>query len=141
MSVSTTVINPFIDRLIYRNCPVTISQKVTLVDLLEFEIVGFDVILGMDQLHSYYISIDLKLVLFIQFPNKAILEWKGSSFVSTSEFISYLMAKKMICKAYIYHVVWIIDASFETPTLESVIIVNEFPKVVLQDILRVPPER
>ena len=46
-SVSTPVCDPIIARRLYKNCHVTVSQKVTSVDLVELEMVDFDVILGM----------------------------------------------------------------------------------------------
>ena len=47
-SVSTPVRDPVIARRVYRNCPVTVSQKVTSADIVELEMVDFDVILGID---------------------------------------------------------------------------------------------
>ncbi|KAH0729478.1 hypothetical protein KY289_000666 [Solanum tuberosum] len=95
-SVSTPVSDPVIARWVYRNCPITVSHKVTSADLVELEIVDFDVILGMDWLHSCYASVD--------------------------------------CTTRI-------DSSSETPTLESVPVVNEFPEVFAEDLPGVPPDR
>ena len=47
ISVSTPVGDPVIARQVYRNCPVIVSQKVTLADLVQLEMVDFDVIVGM----------------------------------------------------------------------------------------------
>ena len=49
--VSTPVGDPIIARRVYRNFPVTVSQKVTSADLVELEMVDFDVIRGIDWLH------------------------------------------------------------------------------------------
>ena len=46
-------------------------------------------------------------------------------------FISYLKARKMISKGYLYNVVWVKHSSLKTPTLESVPIVCEFPENLL----------
>ena len=45
--VSTPVGIFIIARQVYRNCPIIISQKVTSVDLVELEMMDFDIILGM----------------------------------------------------------------------------------------------
>ena len=47
LSVSTPIGDPVIARRVYRNCPVIVSQKVTLADLVQLEMVDFDVIVGM----------------------------------------------------------------------------------------------
>ena len=47
-SVSTLVGDPVLARWVYRNCPVTVSQKVTSANLVELEMVNFYVILVMD---------------------------------------------------------------------------------------------
>ena len=47
----------------------------------------------------------------------------------------------MISKGYLYHLVWVKDSSLETPTLESVPVVCEFPEVFPEDFPEVPPER
>ena len=68
--VSTLVGDPVIDRQVYRNCPVAVSQKVTSADLVELEIVDFDVILGMDWLHYSTPQSIVEIELFVfQFPN------------------------------------------------------------------------
>ncbi|KAH0784217.1 hypothetical protein KY290_003815 [Solanum tuberosum] len=116
-SVSTLVDDPVIARRVFRNCPVIVSHKVTVADLVELQMVDFDVILGMDWLHSCYASVDCRTrIVHFQFPNKLILEWKGSSLAP-------------------------MGFNFETPTLESVLVVNEFPEVFPEDLPGVPPER
>ncbi|KAH0719580.1 hypothetical protein KY285_015611 [Solanum tuberosum] len=141
-SISTPVGDPVIARRVYKNCPVTVSQKVTSAHLVELEMVDFDIILGMDWLHSCYASVDCRTsIVRFQFPDEPILEWKGSSLASMGRFISYLKARKMISKGYLYHLVRVKDSSFKTATLESVPVVNEFPEVFPNDLPGVPPER
>ncbi|WMV45500.1 hypothetical protein MTR67_038885 [Solanum verrucosum] len=134
-SVSTLVGDPIIAKRVYINCHVTVSQKITSVDLVKLEMVDFDIILGMDWLHSCYASVDCRTrIIRFQFPDEPILEWKGSSLAPMGRFISYLKARKMISKGYLYHLVWVKDLSSETLTLESVPVVNEFLEVFLEDL-------
>uniref|UniRef100_M1AKE8 Retrotransposon protein n=1 Tax=Solanum tuberosum TaxID=4113 RepID=M1AKE8_SOLTU len=108
--------------------------------------VNFDIILDKDWLHSCYASVNCRTrIVHFQFLDEPILKWKGSSLAPMGRFISYLMARKMISKGYIYHLVRVKNSSSESPTLESVPVVNEFPKVfpeVFPDVLPgVPPGR
>ena len=74
-SVSTPVGDPVIARRIYRNCHVTVSQKVTSVDLVQLEMVDFNVILGMDWLYSCYATVDCRTrIVRFQFQDEPILE-------------------------------------------------------------------
>ena len=56
-------------------------------------------------------------------------------------FITYLKARKMISKGYLYHIVRVKDSSLETPTLELFPVVYEFQEVFHEDFPRVPSER
>ncbi|CAN4096861.1 unnamed protein product [Withania somnifera] len=58
---------------------VMICSRYTLADLIELEMVEFDVIMGMDWLASCYATMDCrtKRVCF-HFPNEVILEWEGN---------------------------------------------------------------
>ena len=79
-SVSTPVGVTTIARRVYKNCPVTISHKVTSADLVELEMVDFNVILGIDWLHSCYASVDYRTrIVRFKFPDEPNLEWKSSS--------------------------------------------------------------
>ena len=59
---------------------VTVSQKFTSTDLIDLEMIDFDVILGMYWLHSCYTIVDCRTrIVHFHFPDEPILEWKGSS--------------------------------------------------------------
>ncbi|XP_070049566.1 uncharacterized protein [Nicotiana tomentosiformis] len=65
---------------VYRGCIVSVQGRNTEANLIELEMVDFDVIMGMDWLCSCYAMLDCraKIVRF-QFPNEEVLEWKGNS--------------------------------------------------------------
>ena len=59
---------------VFRSFPISLPNKVKWVDLLELDIVDFDVIMGMDLLHACFASIDYRTsVSKFQFPNEHIL--------------------------------------------------------------------
>ena len=111
----------------YKKCLVIVLHRVLLADLIELDIVDFNVILGMDWLYSSYASIDCRTrVVKFQFLGISMFEWSGNFVLPKSYFISYLKARKLISKGCIYHLVRVKDTKFETPTLQSVNVVNEF---------------
>ena len=57
------------------------------------------------------------------------------------QIISCLKTCKMIDKGCLHHVVRVNDLECETPSIESVPIVREFPKVFPNGLSRVPPEQ
>ncbi|XP_070039543.1 uncharacterized protein [Nicotiana tomentosiformis] len=102
----------------------------------------FDMIMGMNWLASCYANVDCrtKMVRF-QFPGEPIIEWKGNIATLKGRFISYLKARKMILKCYIYHLIRVRDVEAKPPTLQSIPVVNEFLDVFPDELLGLPPKR
>ncbi|WMV10110.1 hypothetical protein MTR67_003495 [Solanum verrucosum] len=113
-----------------------------MADLIELDMVDFDVILCMVWLHACYASVDCRTrVVKFQIPNEPVLEWESSSAVLRGRFISYLKARKLTSKGCVYHLVRVSDSSAKIPHIQSVPVVKEFPEVFPDDLPRVPPER
>ena len=55
---------------VYLYCSISINHKGTMTNLIELDMVDFDVILGMDWIHAFYASIDYRIrVVKFQIPN------------------------------------------------------------------------
>jgi len=52
-------------RIFYRDVPISIGGTIFPGDLIEFNLSKFDIILGMDWLHTYEANIDCKNLKFI----------------------------------------------------------------------------
>ncbi|XP_055802368.1 uncharacterized protein LOC129871475 [Solanum dulcamara] len=125
----------------YKNCSVSICGCYTLADLLELDMTVFDVIIGMDWLSSCYANIDCRnKVVRLQLPNEPIIEWLGNTTLSRGKFISYLKARKMVRKGYIYYLVRVHYLEIEVLTFQSVPVVNEYPDVFADELPGLPPE-
>uniref|UniRef100_M1E0X7 Gag-pol polyprotein n=1 Tax=Solanum tuberosum TaxID=4113 RepID=M1E0X7_SOLTU len=97
--VSTLVDESILVESVYHYCVISINHKDTMADLVELDIVHFDVILGMDWLHACYASVDCRTrVVKFQFPNDPVIEWRSSSAVPKGQFISYLKVIKLVSK-------------------------------------------
>ncbi|XP_070004778.1 uncharacterized protein [Nicotiana sylvestris] len=141
-SVSTPVGESIMVAWVYRDCVVTVRGRVTIADLIELEMVDFDVIMGMDWLYSCFAKLDCRTrTVRFEFPSESVIECKGDNIVPKGRFISYLKATKLINKGCIYHLVRVTDTDAEEPTLESVPVVNEFLDIFPDEFPRIPPDR
>ena len=62
---------------VYKDCPIVMSCKTICADLAELPMYDFDVILGMDWLHSFYACLDCRnRVMRSCFPNEEELVWE-----------------------------------------------------------------
>ena len=94
---------------------------------MDLEMVDFDVIIGMDWLSSCYATVDCRSKrVHFYFPKKAVLEWRGNIRAPRGKFISYIKEIKMISKGYKFHLVRVKDIEAESPTLQSISVVNKF---------------
>ncbi|XP_070020548.1 uncharacterized protein [Nicotiana sylvestris] len=80
---------------VYRGCIVSFQDRNTKADLIELEMMDFDVIMGIDWLSYCYAMLDChaKIVRF-QFPNEEALEWKGSSASLVDDILVYSKSKE-----------------------------------------------
>ena len=59
-SVSTPVGDSVVVNKVYNGCPISYYNRVTVVDLIELDMIDFYIILGIDLLHSIFSSIDCR---------------------------------------------------------------------------------
>ncbi|XP_070055326.1 uncharacterized protein [Nicotiana tomentosiformis] len=139
LAVSTPIGDSVISRRIYRGCTMIICSRQTSANLFELEMVDFDVIMGMDWLASCYANVDCRTKMArFQFPGEPIIKWKGNIATPKGRFISYLKARRMISKCYIYHLIRVRDVEEKPPTLQSILVVNEFLEVFPDELPGLP---
>lgn len=74
LSVSTAIGLSNLGERVYHSCDVFVSYKTTRINLIELDMVHYDVILGMDLFHFFYASVYYRTrVVMFQFPNESVL--------------------------------------------------------------------
>ena len=110
------------------------------VDLIPFELGDFDVILGMDWLSLHKANIDCKKKRVVMYtPDNKRISYQGQR--QDRKFLSVMQARRLLrqgCEAYLAHVV---DTKKETPILDEIPIVREFPDVFPEELPGLPPDR
>ncbi|XP_070046456.1 uncharacterized protein [Nicotiana tomentosiformis] len=138
MSMGDTII---VDR-VYRSCVVTIGSLKTRVDLLLLSMVDFDMILGMDWLSLCRAVLDCHAkTVTLAMPGLPRIEWRYSLNCVPSKVISYLKAQRMVGKGCTSYLAFVRDVSANTPTIDSILVVQEFPDIFPTDLSGMPPNR
>ncbi|XP_070003218.1 uncharacterized protein [Nicotiana sylvestris] len=142
VDVSTPVGDFIVVDRVYHSCVVVIRGLETRVDLLLLDMVDFDIILRMDWLTPYHAILDYHAkTVTLALPGFPCLEWRGTPGHSTSRVISYMKARRMVDKGCLAYLAYVRDFSAEVPSMDSLPIVSEFPKVFPADLLGMPPDR
>ena len=76
--MSTPVDKSVVAKRVYKSFPIMLPNIVSVVDLVELDMLDFYIIVGMDWFHACFASTDCrKRVVEFNFPNEPVLEWKG----------------------------------------------------------------
>ena len=73
------------------------------------------------------------------FPNEEELFWEGYNSSHPNLLISKLKTNKILSKGLLCHIVTVSDLDHDVSSIDLVPGVNDFPDLILDDLLRVPP--
>ncbi|XP_070002380.1 uncharacterized protein [Nicotiana sylvestris] len=140
--VSIPVGDSIVVDCIYRSCLVTVRGFETIVDLLLLNMVDFDIILGMDWLSPHYATLDCHAkTVMLPMPGIPRVEWSGTLDHTPSRVISFLNAQRMVEKGCAAYLAYVRGVSIDTPSVDSVSVVQDFPDVFPTDLPGMPPDR
>ena len=84
---------------VYMDWPIVVSGKAMCANFIELPTHDFDIILGMDWLHSYYAFLDCRSrVVRFHFPHEEELVWEGYDSSRPHPLILNLKANEMMSK-------------------------------------------
>ena len=127
---------------IFPDCEVLVDGFSLSVDLIPFEIVDFDVILGMDFLGKHRAMVDCyrKVVMF-RSPGLPEIEFQGERNVLPSCIISALKAEKLMNKGCQAFLAYVVDTTKGSLEMSDIPVVKEFLDVFPEELPGLPPER
>jgi hypothetical protein len=139
--VATPVGDAVTCRKCVEDCPIMIGDKTLPAKLAVFEMLGFDVILGMDWLSKYGASIDcrLKEVVFRP-PDAEEFKFCGSRVRATPPILSAIQARKWVKDGAQAYLAYVMAKPEVEAKLEDIPVVRDFPDVFAK-ISGLPPDR
>ena len=65
---------------VYRICQIIFPNRVSYVELVELDVIDFDIIFCMDLLHAYFATnYCRRRVVRFNLPNEPVVQWKGEN--------------------------------------------------------------
>ncbi|XP_071740925.1 uncharacterized protein [Rutidosis leptorrhynchoides] len=127
---------------VFRNCCLEFNDCMLPANLFPMTMHDFDIILGMDWLSHHHANIDCysKRILF---GNHSIPDcvFNGDLPVKSIKVVSALKAQKVISHDCVGYLASIQNLSIESPSLENIDVVREFPDVFPDELQGLPPVR
>ena len=113
------------------------------MDLIVLDMVGYEVILGMDWLLKYRTSIDcMKKIVMFQPPEEEEFLFIGTTKKLRTLVISAMKAKRLLDSGCVGYLASVVDKRLERHSNpEHITVVQEFLEVFLEDLPGLPPDR
>ena len=114
-----------------------------MVDLVELEILEFDVILGMDWLSAHHTVLDcFNKVVTLSIPGKPVIRYQGDSSAVSPYLISALIARKLLAKGCQGILAYMLDTKMKVLDLGGgILVVKNFLDVFPEELLGLPSDR
>nr|CAD1833013.1 unnamed protein product [Ananas comosus var. bracteatus] len=102
----------------------------------------FDVILGMDWLSKYYVTVDCKSkVITFREPGQKEFTYRACQSSCFTATVSATRARKLVSRGCAAYLATVVEVDRVAPTLEELSVVREFPDVFPVELPGIPPDR
>ncbi|XP_074297934.1 uncharacterized protein LOC141628736 [Silene latifolia] len=127
---------------IYKDVKINIGEVIFLVDLIEFPVGSFEIILGMDWLIKQRAFLDCyQRKIFLRGPKGVRVSYKGFMIKPKLKFINVVTLKSYMIKGCQMYVCHVRDMREAEPKREEIPVVCEFSDIFPEEILGLPPKR
>ena len=124
----------------YKLVPITIGETTFPVDLIQFHLSNFDIILGRNWLHAYGAKIDYEDLKVIMKDEKGWeLFFYGQREEKPCPLFSTIKASKLLYQGYIGYWCYVIDTQIKEEKAENNPVVCEFEDVFPEELPGQPP--
>ena len=128
--VATPMGHSLLANSVYKSCEILLEGKSFMADLIELDMVDFDVILGMDSLAACHATLDChnKVVKF-DISREPTAVFQGDQNWSSCHLISTVKAHRLLRKGCQGYLAMVKDVNVSIAELEQVPVVCEYPDV------------
>jgi hypothetical protein len=128
-------------RKVVENCPIVIGGRILPTNLVVFDMLGYDVILGMDWLSNHCASIDCRRKEISFRPSDAEeVKYCGSRVRATPPLLFAIQARRSIRKGDCTYLAYVTTKLEGELKLENVPVMCDYPNVFLEVYLGLPPD-
>ena len=129
-------------KYVFPACVIEIDSKVYPADLIELDVLDFDVVLGMDWLSENYASIDCRDKC-VRFKTKESIDFvfQGERSEVLTKLISVIRARRSLDKGCQGFLAYVINGEAEPIDVQSIPIAREYPDVFPRELPGLPSER
>jgi len=122
--------------------PITIDGTTSLVDLIQFDLSDFNIILGMNWSHTYGAKIDCDdLKVILKDEKRSEVLFYGQREEESCSLISVMKASKLLCRGYIGFWCYAINTQLKEEKAGNIPIVCEFEDIFLEELPGLHPQR
>ena len=120
---------------VFPRCEVCIEDEILLVDLVELEILEFDVILGMDWLSAHHTILEcFNKVVTLSIPSKPVIRYQEDHSAISPWLISALTVGKLLAKGCQGILAYVLDTKMKVSDSGEILVIKDFLDVFPEEL-------